>query len=264
MLVAIQARMSSTRLPGKVLADLCGRPLLWHIVCRARACRSVDQVVIATSDNPADEPIRAFARTEAVPCFAGSDQDVLDRLTRTARRFDADALVRITGDCPLVDPETVGRVVAAYQVHEGTVDYVTNFVPPTFPDGLDTDLYPRATLEQLWREVTDPFWREWFPGYLQEHPEQFRILNVRADVNLSALRWTVDYEEDLAFVREVYRHLQRDDRVFGMVEVLDLLDRVPEIAQINSMHTRSEAYVAALRTYRQSRGASGEAGAAQQ
>lgn len=254
IVAAVQVRMGSTRLPRKALAEVMGRPMLWHIVNRLSFAQQVNQVVIATSNEPTDAPIRAFAQQHGIPHFAGSELDLIDRLYCTARHFGAHALVRITGDCPLVDPGVVDEVVASYLAHSEDVDYVTNTLPATYPDGLDTEVYPVITLERLWREVEDPFWREWFPSYLWEHQDAFRTLNVSYPVDLSPLRWTVDYEEDLTFVREVYRRLYHEGQVFGMGDVLALMEAEPELAGINAKYARNEGYAIALATYRRMQG----------
>src|SRR6266404_7263546 len=147
IVAVIQVRMGSTRLPGKVLADVVGQPMLWHIVDRLRFAKLIDEVVLATSTETKDAPIRAFAAEQGIPCFAGSELDLVDRLYRTALQFGADAIVRITGDCPLTDPEIVDEVVGTYLTQARTIDYVSNVLPRTYPDGLDTEIYPTKTLE---------------------------------------------------------------------------------------------------------------------
>jgi spore coat polysaccharide biosynthesis protein SpsF (cytidylyltransferase family) len=248
IVAAVQARMGSTRYPHKVLAEVVGKPMLWHIVNRLGFAHRVDQVVLSTSDKPSDEPIRAFAKSYEIPCFAGSELDLIDRLYRTAKYFGAHALVRITGDCPLIDPSVVDKVVASYITHSDNMDYVTNILPPTYPDGLDTEVYPATTLERLWKEIEDPLWREWFPKYLWEHEKEFRIHNVKHSEDLSHLRWTVDYEEDLIFVQEVYRRLYTNGRPFLMQDVLDLLNHEPHLGRINAGHNRNEGYLSQTTT----------------
>jgi spore coat polysaccharide biosynthesis protein SpsF len=247
IVAAVQARMSSTRLPGKVLALVAGRPMLWHAVNRLRFARRVDRVIIATTEEPPDAPIRSFAEAHRIPCFAGSELDLIDRLYGAARRFSADALVRVTGDCPLTDPKAIDEMVRAYLcVPDGVDCVVTNTVPPTYPDGLDAEIYSLSTLERLWRELEDPFWREWFPLFLVEHRDAFPMRNVAHAVDLSPFRWTVDYEEDLAFVREVYRRLYREGEAFDMEAVLALLRSEPSLASINARYARNEGYALAL------------------
>lgn len=250
IVAAIQVRMNSTRLPGKALADLAGRPVLWHVVQRARAARRVDQVVIATSADPADAPIRAFAESNGIPFYAGSQTDLVDRLHQTAGRFGARALVRVTADCPLVDPLVMDQLVGDFLSHGETADYVCNTQPPTFPDGLDTEVFPTGLLAKLSREVSNPFWREWFTSYLADPLNGFRARNVRHFVDLSALRWTLDYEEDLAFLREIYGRLYRPgEPPFTMEGVLSLLRSEPALAALNASHSRNEGYAAALATH---------------
>jgi spore coat polysaccharide biosynthesis protein SpsF len=244
--------MGSTRLPHKVLAEIAGQPMLWHIVQRLKFAKRVDQVVIATAAGDANQPIRTFAERNGIPCFVGSELDLVDRLRTLACVFEADALVRVTGDCPLVDPTVVDSLVETYSSNRGRVDYVSNVLPQSYPHGVDAEVYPASTLERLWHEITDPFWREWFPAYLGEHKESFRIINVTHPVNLTHHRWTVDYEEDLQFVREVFRRLYRDEEVFGMDEVLQLLQANPQLQSINIryvQHTREAGIQLALESH---------------
>jgi spore coat polysaccharide biosynthesis protein SpsF (cytidylyltransferase family) len=228
--------MGSTRLAEKVLADIVGRPMIWHMVERLRRSKSLDLVAIATSVEPQDAPIRDFAENSGIPYFAGSESDLLERLSGACRHFAADAVVRITGDCPLVDPEVVDDLLGVFSSAGDEVAYVSNEMPPTFPHGLDVEVYSAAALERFLLEVDDPFWREWFVPYLQNHQESYPGVNVTHDVDLSALRWTVDYAEDLEFVRAVYGRLYRPGDHFGMQDVLDLLQAHPEIQEINAMH----------------------------
>jgi spore coat polysaccharide biosynthesis protein SpsF len=252
MIVAvIQVRMGSSRLPRKVMADILGKPMLWHIAHRLRFAKTLDKVVIATSVEAKDVPIRAFADEHGIPCFAGSEVDLIDRLYGAARRFGAEAIVRITGDCPLADPKIVDEVVATYCARRDGLDYVSNILPPTYPDGLDTEIYPTTTLKRLWEEIADPQAREWFPLYLWNNKQKFRIANVAFSVDLSALRWTVDYEDDLTFVREVFRRLYRKGQVFNMEEVLQLLDASPELSSINAKHARNEGVAIALKGWQE-------------
>ena len=250
IVAAVQVRMGSTRLPQKALSDVLGQPMLCHIVNRVRSAKRVNRVVIATSHEPGDEPIRDLAEKLNIPCFAGSESDLLDRLHQTASHFEARALVRITGDCPLVDPQIVDDLLAKYLTQADRIDYACNVLPPTYPDGLDVEIYPVTTLERLCAEITDPFWREWFPSYLWERRDEFRILNLAYPINLSALRWTVDYQEDLRFMREVFRRLQGEAEPFGMEKVLELLEAQPELAAINARHSRNEGMEGALNAYR--------------
>ena len=248
MVVAVvQARLTSTRLPGKVLRPILGRPLLWHIVHRLGHARLVERIVIATARGEANRPIVDFAREHGIACYAGSEDDLLDRLYQAARRYAATTVVKVTGDCPLVDPGVVDRVVGYYLEHRDRFDCVGNFTPPTYPHGLEVAVFSMAAVERGWREVTDPFWREWATMSFFDHPEKYRLGNVAHHEDLSHLRWTVDYEDDLAFVTKVYERLYREDKIFGMEEVLELLRRHPELMEINRGHQPNERYQEARR-----------------
>ncbi len=147
MIVAVvQARMSSTRLPGKVLAEVAGHPMLWHVVHRLRRARLVNRIVVATSENPADDAIQQFCKQESIDCFRGSESDVLDRYYQAAQAFSADVVVRITADCPLIDSNIVDRVIQHFL--DDDLDYVSNALRYTYPDGLDVEVFSFAALEQ--------------------------------------------------------------------------------------------------------------------
>lgn len=238
----IQVRMGSTRLKEKALKKILGKPLLWHIYQRVSAAASLDRVVIATVDGEKNQPIIEFAKKYGIDYYAGSEVDLVDRYLKTARKFEASALVRITGDCPLADPAIINEVVKVYADHPGTYSYICNTVPPSYPDGLDVDIFPRATLERLDREVQDLFWREWFTSYIRERPEEYKFANIKSAVDYSNLRWTVDYAEDLDFIKEVFGRLYPKKNIFLMQDILELLKSNPELAKINERYVRDAAY----------------------
>jgi spore coat polysaccharide biosynthesis protein SpsF len=248
IVAVVQARMGSSRLPGKVLAGILGKPALWHIVNRLQSCRTLDEIVIATSTNSADKAILDFARENNIPAYAGSENDLVDRIYRTARKFKADAIVRITADCPLADPAIVDKVTSFYLEGKSGYDYVSNIHPPTYPDGLDTEIFSSAALQRVRQEVTDPFWREWITMNFSKHPEKYRLANIENPTELSHLRWTVDYQEDLDLIREIYKCLYRPDRVFLMEDVLKLFEENPRLIEVNAGHIRNEAYSEALKS----------------
>lgn len=244
----IQARMASSRLPGKVLAEIAGRPMLWHVVERVRSVALVDLVVVATSGEPIDEAIVAFCAANKVACFRGHATDVLDRFYHAARHYGADAVVRITADCPLLDPAVVTRVIQVYQ--EGGFDYVTNTLRYTYPDGLDTEVFSFSALAATWREARLPAEREHVTPYMRTSG-RFRVFNVENPVDLSAhrLRWTVDEPADLAFVRAVYARLaDSEPRPFGLTQVLALLAQHPQLRDINTAIPRNAGYYHSLVT----------------
>jgi spore coat polysaccharide biosynthesis protein SpsF len=224
----IQARIGSTRLPGKVLADIQGSPMLWHVVTRTRAAELVDEVIVATTTEPADDAIVAFCREHRVSCFRGSEKDVLDRYYGAARHYDSQAIVRITSDCPLIDPEIVDKTVRAFLKEHP--DYASNCIVRTYPRGLDTEVMTFHALELAWNEARHPYQRSHVTPYIYENPERFRILSVSGEENLSAYRWTVDTPEDLEFVRSVYARCGNE---CWWRDVLVLLGQEPELAEIN-------------------------------
>ncbi len=242
----IQARLGATRLPGKTLADIAGHPMLAHVASRAQAIPRVTEVVIATSTKPADDTIVRFAHNAGIPCVRGSEEDVLDRFRLAAAERDADVIVRVTADCPLLDPEVAGLVVDEYLRRQGEIDYVSNVHPPTYPDGLDTEVFSRDALEAACRQASEAADREHVTSYIWSHPESFRLDNVRYARDLSAHRWTVDTEADLAFVRAVFDSFGERRRPIGMSDVLSLLQERPDLRRLNAGQRRNEGFERSL------------------
>jgi len=235
--------MGATRLPGKALAEISDHPMLWHVVNRVRMARSVDRVTVATSTESGDDAIAAFCKLNGIDCFRGSETDVLDRFYRAADKARADVVVRVTADCPLIDPEVIDKVVGVYL--EGGYDYVTNTLRCTYPDGLDVEVFSFRTLERAWQEAHFPTDREHVTNYIRIS-DSFRKRNVENHVNLSALRWTVDEQVDLDFVRAVYARLAAERQPFGLQEVLRLLEEEPMLMRINNKVIRNEGFYRSL------------------
>ena len=227
----IQARTGSTRLPGKVLEDLAGEPMLMRVVNRVRRASKLGEVVVATTTNADDDHIVELCQERGWPVFRGSEEDVLDRYYQAAVAHNAEAIVRITSDCPLIEPEIVDRVVNEFLSHYPEVEYVSNNLQRTFPLGLDVEVMSFDALEKAWQEDCNPVLREHVTPYLRRHPEKFRTLNVANDIDYSYMRWTVDTIEDLTFIRKIYNHFQSD--TFTWREVLRLLEMHPEWLEIN-------------------------------
>ena len=242
----VQARMGSSRLPGKTLMDVAGRPLLGHLVDRARRIPGLERVIVATTERPADRAIIAFAEAEGLPVYAGSEDDVLDRFHQAASRFGVSVVVRVTPDCPLLDPAVAGLVLQRFLDARGTLDYASNTQPPTFPDGQDTEVFSADALARAWRAARLPSEREHVTPYIWKQPDRFRLANVRHAEDHSAQRWTVDEAADLDFVRAVYARLGTG-RLFGMEDVLALLRREPALRDINGSLTRNQGYAKSLR-----------------
>ena len=238
----VQARVGSSRLPRKVLADLGGMPVLARVVERLRRARRIDQIVVATTVLPADAPVAELAADLGVPCVRGSEDDVLGRYEQAAREWPADRIVRITADCPLLDPDVVDAVVAASD--EATWDYAANINPPTYPDGLDVEVMRRSALARAAREATLRSEREHVTLHIRNHPERFRLRNVTQVPDRSRMRWTVDEPADLAFARAVYAEL--GDGPWGQRDVVALLERQPSIGASNDGIARDEGLARSL------------------
>jgi glutamate-1-semialdehyde aminotransferase/spore coat polysaccharide biosynthesis protein SpsF (cytidylyltransferase family)/predicted dehydrogenase len=243
VVAVIQARMGSTRLPGKSMAEIEKRPMLWHVVHRAKQATLVDRVVVATSTAPADDVIEKMCREIGVTCYRGSESDVLDRYYAAARGEKASQVVRITADCPLIDPVVIDRVVRRFQA--GDLDYASNAMVRTYPDGLDTEIFSFSALERAWHEATKSSEREHVTPYLRS--KKFRIANVENTVELAQLscRWTVDEQEDLDFVRAVYEAMRGREN-FLMEDVLQLLHDRPDIEKLNSQILSNRGYYKSL------------------
>jgi spore coat polysaccharide biosynthesis protein SpsF len=217
----VQARIGSTRLPGKVLLPLLGEPMLTQVMRRTARAHRVDRVVLATTDDPSDDPLVDLADREGWPVERGSVHDLLDRYVVAARHQEADVVVRITSDCPLIDPEVIDLTLREFM--GGDCDYASNSLEPrTFPRGLDVEVIDRLALARAWREDTDPAWREHATPYIYRHPEQFRLLAVRSDDPHPEQRWSVDTSDDYELVRRIYEDLGRDD--FTWRDALGVVD----------------------------------------
>ena len=231
--------MGSTRLPGKVFMDLEGEPMLVRVVNRVGRAATLNSVIVATTVEPADDQIAEFCADRGWPCFRGSQDDVLDRYYKAAVAHKVDAIVRITSDCPLIEPVVVDRVVEKFRINQTEIDYVTNsrLAPLTFPRGFDTELMSFEALKRAWTEAKEPSEREHVTLYIYRHPEIFNIYKLDNDVNYSYMRWAIDTKEDLEFVRCIYEHFGHDR--FSWQEVLAVLEQHPEWLEINQ-HIRQK------------------------
>jgi glutamate-1-semialdehyde 2,1-aminomutase len=231
----VQARMGSTRFPNKVMRPICGTPMIGLLLERLSKARKVDQIVVATSIDPCNDSLAAYVESIGYPVFRGSERDVLDRYYGAARQFAADVVVRVTGDCPLIDPHVVDSVIGSF--NEGAADYAANVSPPTFPDGLDTEVFTFDALQAAWNEAKDPQQREHVTPFIRESA-RFARINFAHAGDESAQRWTVDEPEDLAVVERVFEsfHPRRD---FNWLEVLALRDSHPEWFEANQHLVRN-------------------------
>ncbi len=255
--VVIQARVSSTRLPGKVLLPVHGKPMLERQIERILSANAQFELCVATTTSARDEPIRELCRKLSVRVFDGHPTDLLDRHYRIGVAYGADAIVKVPSDCPLIDPAALDRVLELYQRETGSWDFVTNLCPPTWPDGNDVELMTADALQVAFLEASRAFEREHTTPFIWERPERFRIANVRWATGLDfskSHRFTVDYPEDYAFVSRVYEELCSPARpVFSLPEILELLENVPEIGGLNARYRGQSwhlGHVAELQRFR--------------
>ena len=230
-LVIVQARMTSTRLPGKVLLPLAGVPMLTRLIERLYRVQGADGIVIATTTNATDNPIAALCDTQNVLCYRGSEYDVLARYADAAHLYGADVVVRITSDCPLIDPALIDQVIATYA--KARCDYVSNMLPPTWPYGMAVEVFSAAALRQSHAEATQAAEREHVTPFIYWHPERYRLRNVESPVDLNHHRWTVDTPEDFQLVRQLFETLYPVKPEFSLVDVLTLLGAHPDWVALN-------------------------------
>lgn len=238
--IIVQARMGSTRLPGKILKEVLGKPLLEYQVERIRWVKLADEIVIATTLNDTDRVIVDLCDRLAIPHFRGSEQDVLRRYMEAARAFDADVVVRLTSDCPIIDPEIVDRVIRYYFDHTLEFDYVSNTLSRTYPQGMDTEVFPFSVLEEAFQEATESYDREHVTPFIYRHDHRYRLCNVAYPENHSHHRWTVDTLDDYLLIRKIIEKLYPTNPRYGMREVLDLFEQNQDLSRIHAH--REERY----------------------
>jgi spore coat polysaccharide biosynthesis protein SpsF len=239
--VIVQARMSSTRLPGKILADLLGKPMLARQLDRLQRCREFEELVIATTINTSDDPVVELARSAGVDCFRGDEHDVLGRYLGAAREVRADLVVRVTADCPLIDPEVADRVIrTAAAGGVDRCDYASNTLTRTYPLGLDVEAFTMEVLERMAREARSDAAREHVTYYLhREHPERFVCREVKDVSDNSDLRWTVDTPDDLELIRRIYERARLDRDWVPYSQLLEIVRSDPALVRLNQ-HVRQK------------------------
>lgn len=228
----IQARTGSTRLPRKALLDIGGKTMLERVVDRVRKAKSVSTIIVATTTQPQDDELAAHGASLGVHVSRGSEDDVLDRYYRAALEHKVDVVVRITSDCPLLEPSIVDAVVALLTTRRSTVDYAASTIQRTYPRGLDVEAVPFHVLEQVWTNAVNAHEREHVFPYIHDRPSEFQIAGVANDVDYSHLRWTVDTDDDLRLVRALYAAL--GDRPFRWTDVLNIVHATPALASMNA------------------------------
>ena len=241
----IQARVSSTRLPQKVIKKIEGKTVLEHLILRVKKVKNCDKVILATTDKKDDDVLGKIAKELNVLAFRGSENDVLDRYYQVAKLFKIDPIVRITADCPLLDPKIVEKVIDFY--FSGNYDYISNTHPPTFPDGMDVEIFNFKSLEKSWKKAKLRSEREHVTAYIFKNPKLFKIGNITYEKDFSHLRLTLDEKEDLILIRKIYKELYPKNPFFGLEWVLELFKRKPELIEINQHIKRGEGYLKSLK-----------------
>jgi spore coat polysaccharide biosynthesis protein SpsF (cytidylyltransferase family) len=242
VLAIVQARMDSTRLPGKMLLPIVdNKGALELMLERVRRAKMLERTIVATTTSPSDEPLVELCKRLDCEYFRGDESDVLDRYYRAALAFGhSEVIVRLTGDCPLHDPVVIDNLVRRFL--DSDVDYVSNVAPPTFPDGLDTEVFSFSVLEKAWKEARLKSEREHVTSYIRKHSDRFKTMNIECEKDLSGRRWTLDEKEDYEFIKRIYGELYRRKPAFGMEEVLEFLAEHPELERINEHISRDEGY----------------------
>ena len=252
MIVAIvQARMGSTRLPGKVLKPIMGKPMLWYLVKRLERTAYVDKVVVATSEEKDNDVIRDFCKQYSINCFSGSENDVLDRFYKAAKQYNSDVVIRITGDCPLLDPGLIGEMLKEfitsnqydhYGVACGAGASTEEFNGHRYPDGLDAEIFKFSVLETAWNKAKDQLEREHVTPFIWRRPELFSLGTKTSPKDYSLMRWTVDNKVDFEVVEEIYKNLYPNKPDFGLKDILEFFNTHSELQDKNKHFIGDEGY----------------------
>lgn len=241
----VQARIGSTKFPGKVLKEILGKPMLWHLINRVEKSKYIKKTIIAITMDKKDDIIEKFANKYHLGIYRGSENDIADRFYNAAKKYNADVIVRIWGDCPFVDPEIVDSMLKIFI--DERLDYITNFNPPTFPRGFDLEIYSIKVLQEILDETDDPFYRGYPFEFVFQNGNQYKTRNYYNTEDLSKYYWTVDYKEDFDFVSKVYKELQNDDEnIFHLKDILNFIKAKPEIVP-NVRKKRNIEYYKALK-----------------
>ncbi|MDQ0161934.1 cytidylyltransferase domain-containing protein [Aeribacillus alveayuensis] len=230
----IQARMGSTRLQGKILKKVLDKTLLEYQIERVKRAKSIDEIIIATTTKESDDQIVQLCQQLSIPYYRGSEEDVLSRYFEAATQFNADVIVRLTSDCPIIDPNVIDKVVTHYLENKDRYDYVSNTLTRTYPRGLDTEVMSYKVLKRAHEEAKETAYREHVTAYIYHHPDQFRLCNVSNEMDESRHRWTVDTEEDFLLIQNILETLYPINPLFTLEDVIRILRDKPEWAEINA------------------------------
>ncbi|MGE5403412.1 MAG: cytidylyltransferase domain-containing protein [Candidatus Saccharibacteria bacterium] len=234
VVLIIQARMTSTRLPGKILREIMGKPLLQYQIERLRKVDLAHEIVIATTANNSDQPVVELCSKLGVKYFRGPEDDVLERFYRAALENQADVVVRLTGDCPVIDPLIVNKVIGLYLDNQDKVDYVSNVLQRTYPRGMDTEVFSFQVLREAFNEAAAPAEREHVTPFIYGQPNRYRLANVAYTRDESRYRWTVDTPDDFELIKRIIESLYPIKHDFTLEDMLDLFDKNSEWYSINS------------------------------
>ncbi len=242
--IIIQARTGSSRLPKKVLSKIQSKSMVWHVINRTKQVKNAKQIILATSTDSSDKVLVNIAKKEKILVFTGSENDVLDRYYNTSIKYNADPIIRITADCPLIDPKLISDMLNFFI--EKKYDFISNTLNPTFPDGLDISIFSFKALEHAWKKANLQSEREHVVPYIIKHKNYFKIFSYENSQNLSDLRWTVDEKNDLLFVRKIYK-LMHPKLTFSTHDILKKIEQRPELLKINSGIIRDAGYKRSLK-----------------
>jgi|APSaa5957512535_1039671.scaffolds.fasta_scaffold00351_15 spore coat polysaccharide biosynthesis protein SpsF len=240
----IQARTGSNRFPKKMLHKIDNETMIWHVINRIKNVKSIQQIVLVTTEREEDQKLLEIAKKSEINGFVGKEIDVLDRFFQCAKKFDADPIIRITGDCPLIDPFLIEKMIQFFV--ENKFDYISNRIEPTFPDGLDTEIFTFHAIEKAKLNARLKSDLEHVTPYITKNPELFKIFDFKNNKNLSEMRWCVDEKEDLEFVKKIYDELN-PKIIFSMDEILNVIKKDPKLLKINAGKIRDQGYLDSLK-----------------
>jgi len=237
----IQARMGSSRFPGKMMQLINNKPIIWYVIDSVKQVKLIDKIVLASTKNKEDQILLEKAKEYGIGGFAGNENDVLDRYYQCAKKFRADIILRVTGDCPLVDPEVIEKVIKMFQDNE--CDYCSNTLPPTYPDGLDVEVFSFKTLETAWKESKTQKDREHVTSYIRvgENEKKFKKLNLENGEDLSHIRLTLDQKEDFILIKKIFERINKNP--IYLKDIIDLIKKDPELLQINNQFERNNGEI---------------------
>ena len=242
--IILQARTSSTRLPNKVMKNILGKPMLEHQLLRLKQLKSVDNIIVATSDRGSDDAIEELCHKINVHCFRGSLDNVLERYYNAYLQYPSEHIIRVTGDCPVIDINIIDKVI---KLHMSTgADYSSNCSPATLPDGLDIEIFTANALVKSWQQATKPSELEHVTPFIRSHPELFTCKNYYHPTDYSHLRWTVDEPEDFELIQQIFENLYPHNAFFDLEDIVDLMVRKPELVNVNRRFKRNEGLAKSL------------------